>query len=251
MQMQKEIHLSGTDLINMVQLRPEDIGDYVLIPGPMDRLQAILKKIKDPTRNFSFMEYMMYTGFYDGLKVTTINGGRFSPDSAIITEICVAAKAKNIIRLGSCGALSPEIKIGDFIVVTGVLRGDGVTPSYVDNNFETKASEEITNSLVKSAQKLNARVHQGIVWTTDALLRETREAVEDKRQKGAIAVDMVCSSMLTIAQLNNIRAGAILAVSDNLITGEMGFINPLYYMSEQKMIDITFDTVKTLNTLSV
>ena len=246
MQMKKDVHLTGSDLANMVQLRPEDIGDYVLIPGPMDRLQAILKKIEEPTRNFSFMEYMMYTGTHDNIKVTAINGGRFSADSAIITEIACSAKAKNIIRLGSCGAISEDIKIGDLIVVTGVIRGDGVTPYYVDEKFETKSDEAITKALVESAKKLGSKVHKGLVWTTDALLRETREIIEDKRKKGAIAVDMVCSSMLTIAQLNNVKAGAILAVSDNLITGEMGFVNPMYYMSEQKMIDVAFDVVKTL-----
>jgi uridine phosphorylase len=247
MQMQKEIHLTGKDLAGMVQLRPQDIADYVLIPGPMERLQAILKKMKQPMRNFSFMEYMMYTGSFEGMRVTAVNGGRFSADSAIISEIACSAGAKNIIRLGSCGALSPDIKIGDLIVVTGVIRGEGVTPYYVDEKFQTKSDETITKVLVESAKKLGANVHKGLIWTTDALLRETREIVEEKRKKGAIAVDMVCSSMLTIAQLNNVKAGAILAVSDNLITGEMGFINPLYYMSEQRMIDVAFDTIKTLN----
>ena len=62
MQMQKEVHLTGKDLTQMVQLRPEDVGKYAIVPGPKDRLEVLIKKIENPVRNFSFMEYTMYTG---------------------------------------------------------------------------------------------------------------------------------------------------------------------------------------------
>ena len=89
-------------------------------------------------------------------------------------------------------------------------------------------------------------IHRGKAWTTDALLRETREIVEAKRKEGARVVDMVSSTLLTIAQTYNIKAGSILAVSDNVITGEMGFMNPLYYMAESNILKIALATVKKL-----
>ena len=64
MQMQKEIHLTGRDLTEMVQLRPQDVAKYALVPGPKDRLEVLIKKLESPVRNFSFMEYTMYTGTY-------------------------------------------------------------------------------------------------------------------------------------------------------------------------------------------
>ena len=70
--------------------------------------------------------------------------------------------------------------------------------------------------------------------------------MEAKRKEGAMAVDMVSSAMLTIAQTYNVKAGAILAVSDNVVTGEMGFMNPLYYMAEAKVIEISLEAVKRL-----
>jgi purine-nucleoside phosphorylase len=89
-------------------------------------------------------------------------------------------------------------------------------------------------------------IHRGKAWTTDALLRETREIVEAKRKEGARAVDMVSATLLTIAQTYNIKAGSILAVSDNVITGEMGFMNPLYYMAESNILKIALEAVKKL-----
>ncbi|MFA5410865.1 MAG: hypothetical protein WC321_03275 [Candidatus Omnitrophota bacterium] len=247
MQMHKEVHLTGKDLTQMVQLRPQDVGKYAIVPGPKDRLDVLMKKLENPMKNFSFMEYTMYTGIYQGIKITAINGGRFSTDTSITTEVMCNAGIQDIIRIGTCGALDEKIKVGDLIVVDKVIRGDGVTPYYVDKNFETKADKKLADTLYEVAKGMGITVHRGTTWTTDALLRETREIVEAKRKEGAIAVDMVSSTLLTICQTYNIRAGSILAVSDNVITGEMGFMNPLYYMAEAHLISIALETVKKLD----
>ncbi len=246
MEMQKPIHLTGKDLTDMVQLRPQDVGKWAIIPGPKDRMEVLTKKLKDAVKNFSFMEYTMYTGEYEGIKITTINGGRFSADTAITTEVVCNAEIKNIIRIGTCGALDEKMQIGDLIVVDSVIRGDGVTPYYVDEKFITTPDKKLTDTLIEVAKGMGSQVYTGKVWTTDAILRETREVVETKRKEGAIAVDMVSSCLLTISQLYNVKAASILAVSDNVITGEMGFMNPLYYMAETKLIEIALQTIKKL-----
>jgi len=244
--MQKEVHLTGKDLTDMVQLRPQDVGKYAIVPGPRDRLEALIKKLENPVKNFSFMEYTMYTGNYQGIKITGINGGRFSTDTSITTEVICNAGIKNIIRIGTCGALDENMKIGDLFIVDRVIRGDGVTPYYVDKSFQTVADKKISDTLYETAKAIGVNARRGTAWTTDALLRETRQIVEQKRKEGALAVDMVSSTLLTIAQTYNARAGSILAVSDNVISGEMGFMNPLYYMAETKLIEIALETVKKM-----
>lgn len=246
-QMRKDIHLTGRDLMQMVQLRPEDIGKYAIVPGPKERLDGFLKCIENPIKNFSFMEYTMYTGEYSGTKITSINGGRFSADTAITTEILCSAQAGTMIRIGSCGALREDIKIGDLIVVDSALRGDGVTPYYVDDPaFQPESDKALTDALFESAKASGFKTHRGRAWSTDAILRETREYVGKAVDGGAIAVDMVTSVFLTICQLYKIPATAILAVSDHIITGEMGFMDTNYYMAEHAMIGITLDLVKRL-----
>ena len=246
MQMQKDVHLTGKDLTQMVQLRPQDVGKYAIVPGPKDRLDVLIKKIENPVKNFSFMEYTMYTGSYQGIKLTAINGGRFSTDTSITAEVMCNAGIENIIRIGTCGALDENIKVGDLVLVDTVIRGDGVTPYYVDKDFKTVSDKKITDTMFNIAKEKGVNIHRGCAWTTDALLRETREIVEAKRKEGAIVVDMVSSALLTIAQTYKIKAASILAVSDNVITGEMGFMNPLYYMAESKLIEIALETVKRL-----
>ena len=246
MQMQKEVHLTGKDLTNMVQLRPQDVGKYALVPGPKDRLEVLMKKLENPVKNFSFMEYTMYTGNFEGIKLTAINGGRFSTDTSITTEVMCNAGIQNIIRVGTCGSLDENIKVGDLFVVDEVIRGDGVTPYYVDKNFKTVSDKKISDTMYEIAKGMGLNVHRGLCWTTDALLRETREIVEAKRKEGAKVVDMVSSTLLTIAQTYNMTAGSVLAVSETVVTGEMGFMNPLYYMAESNVIKIGLETVKKL-----
>jgi len=246
MQMKKDVHLSGKDLLGMVQVGPGDFGECAVIAGTSERRDAILKNLKNVIKNFSFMEYSFSTGYLDDIKVTVGNGGRFSADSAITSEVICSGGVKYVIRAGSCGAMDEKIQVGDIILVDGVIRGEGVTPYYVKDDFKTVPDNNVLAQLQKTAKQLGVTTHTGPVWTTDALLRETREIVEAKRKQGAIAVDMVSSALLTIAQLNNVKAGSILVVSDNLITGEMGFINPKYYDGENQIIKIALETVKAL-----
>ncbi len=248
--MTRDVHLSGKDLMAMVQLRPQDVGAYAIVPGPKERLDSVVKKMENPVKNFSFMEYNMFTGNVNGTKITAINGGRFGADTAITTEILCNAQVKALIRIGSCGSLRKDIKIGDFIVTTGCVRGDGVSPYYVDNKFVTLPDAGLTQKLTaiaKNAASMGGMtVHEGKVWSTDAILRETKEIVNGVIDQGAIGVDMVSAPFLTIAQLYKIPAVSILAVSDNLITGQMGFINPDYYMAEGMLIQMALELVKQL-----
>ena len=247
MTMQKDVHLTGQDLMGMVQLRPQDIGKYALVPGPKERLDAIVKKIQNPVKNFSFMEYTMYTGDFEGTKITAINGGRFAADTGITTEILCNAQAGTMIRVGSCGALREDIKVGDLIVVDSAISGEGVTPYYVDHSkFKIQSDAGLTKSLTEVAKASGLNVHVGKVWSTDAILRETREVIGKAVNNGAIAVDMVSSVFLTICQLYKIPATVILAVSDNVITGEMGFLNTDYYMAEGSMVGIALNLIKKL-----
>jgi len=246
-EMKKDVHLTGKDLMGMVQLRPEDVGKYAVVPGPKERLDGFMKSIENPIKNFSFMEYTMYTGDFAGTRVTSINGGRFSADTAITTEILCNAQPKAMIRIGSCGALSNDVKIGDLIVIDSALRGDGVTPYYVnDKNYQPASDKKLTDALFEVAKGSGNTVHRGRTWSTDAILRETREHVGNAIKENCIAVDMVTSTFLTICDQYKIPATAIMAVSDHIISGEMGFMDTNYYMAEHAMIGISLDLIKKL-----
>ncbi|HMF47210.1 MAG TPA: hypothetical protein VK603_01110, partial [Candidatus Saccharimonadales bacterium] len=212
--MLKEAHFTPQRMLSMLGLKNDSLGPYALMPGPKDRSELILKTLEDPKKNFTFLDYEMHTGSLDGKRVTVGNGGRYAPDTAITTEILCGAGAQSLIRVGSCGSLQEHIQIGDLVIVTGALRGDGTSRYYVAESFSTIADAGIVAALSKAADALNVRYHLGWIFTTDALIQETPQLIEQLRQQNISSIDMVTSTFLTIAQVRGKKAGAVLAVSD-------------------------------------
>jgi len=241
--MQKHAHLPPEDLLVFFGLKKEDFGAIALVSGDVQRAHACLEKIENPIKNFTFMDYTFWTGTFRGKRVTIGNGGLFSPDSAITTELLCCIGVDTLIRLGSCGALKEDMQVGDFIIADKVIRGDGTTPYYVGDDFVPKADKTMSDQLFSLASK-KTRTHRGPLWTTDALFRETKEIVNPYIEKGAIGVDMIASSFFTIANLYKKKTAAILTVSDNLITGEIGFLDSRFSDAQKKMIDIAFKFVE-------
>ena len=124
------------------RLKSNSLGPYALIPGPKERSETMLKLLDEPQKSFTFLDYEMHTGALDGKRVSIGNGGRYAPDTAITTEILCGAGAESLIRVGSCGSLQDHVKIGDLVIVTGALRGDGTSRYYVAENFSTVADPQ-------------------------------------------------------------------------------------------------------------
>jgi uridine phosphorylase len=244
--MLKEAHFTPQRMLSLLGLKNDSLGPYALMPGPKDRSELILKTLEDPKKNFTFLDYEMHTGSLDGKRVTVGNGGRYAPDTAITTEILCGAGAQSLIRVGSCGSLQEHIQIGDLVIVTGALRGDGTSRYYVAENFSTIADAGIVAALSRAADALNVRYHLGWIFTTDALFQETPELIEQLRQQNISSIDMVTSTFLTIAQVRGKKAGAVLAVSDECLHGKFGFRDSAFFNAEQKTIEVARQALQYL-----
>lgn len=244
--MQKEPHFTPAKMLSLLGVKPASLAPVALIPGPKERSQMLLGILDNPRRDFAFLDYEMHTGSYEGKRVTVGNGGRYAPDTAITTEILCAAGVQSLIRIGSCGALQEQIKVGDLIIVAGALRGEGTSAYYVPKNFSTTSHPDIARALVEAAEALKVRYHVGWVYTTDALFQETPELVAELEQQGVSAIDMVTSAFLTVAQVRGKKAGAILAVSDECLNGKMGFRDPAFQAAEEKMAEVALKAIHFL-----
>lgn len=241
--MQKEAHFTPEKMLSLLGVKPGSLAPIALIPGPKERSQMLLEMLEAPRKNFSFLDYEMHTGAYEGKQLSVGNGGRYAPDTAITTEILCAGGVQSLIRVGSCGSLQQQIKIGDLIIVTGALRGEGTSPYYVPKSFSTTSHTDIVRALREAAQTLNVRHHLGWVYTTDALFQETPQLIAELEQQAVCAIDMVTSAFLTVAQVRGKKAGAILTVSDECVQGKMGFRDPVFLAAEQKMIEVALKAI--------
>ncbi|MGB7950081.1 MAG: hypothetical protein WCH75_20545 [Candidatus Binatia bacterium] len=244
--MVKEPHFTPQKMLSLLGLKQDSLGPYALIPGPKERSQMLLGSLDKPEKNFTFLDYEMHTGTLEGKRVTVGNGGRYAPDTAMTTEILCAAGAESLIRIGSCGSLQDHVKIGDLVIVTGAIRGEGTTTYYVPKSFSTVAHSQIISALRQAAENLRIRYHLGWIFTTDALFQETPALIQELNEQKVSSIDMVTSTFLTITQLRNKRAGAILAVSDECLYGKFGFRDPLFLAAEEKMVDVAQKALRYL-----
>ncbi|MPZ75992.1 MAG: hypothetical protein GEU77_05665 [Deltaproteobacteria bacterium] len=244
--MLKEAHFTPQRMLSMLGLKPDSLGPFALIPGPKERSHLLLELLDNPQKNFTFLDYEMHTGSLEGKRVTVGNGGRYAPDTAITTEILCGAGAQSLIRVGSCGSLQEHVKIGDLVIVTGALRGEGTSSYYVPQNFSTVAHPDIVQALKQASERLKVRYHLGWIFTTDALFQETRELIQQLNQQNVSSIDMVTSTFLTIAQVRKKKAGAILAVSDECLHGTFGFRDPLFLAAEEKIIAVAREALNYL-----
>ncbi len=242
----KEPHFTPQKMLSLLELKTNSLGPYALVPGPKERCQRLLGTLQNSTKNFSFLDYEMHTGTIDGKRVTVGNGGRFAPDTGMTTEILCAAGAEFLIRIGSCGSLQDHVKIGDIVIVTGAIRGEGTTSYYVPKNFSTVAHPDVVSALQKAAESLQIRYHLGRIFTTDALFQETPELIQELNEQNVSSIDMVTSAFLTIAQLRQKKAGAILAVSDECLYGKYAFRDPVFLAAEERIVEVAQKALRYL-----
>lgn len=217
-----------------------------MVPGPRDRAAKLRRALLNPRKALALQDYEMHTGNLGPHRVTVGNGGRYSADTAITTELLCAGGVETLVRVGSCGSLQNTVKVGDIVIATGAVRDDGASRRYVPEDFVTLPHPRVTEALARAAESLKVPVHHGRVFTTDALFLETPELLSELERQQITAIDMVTAAFLTVAQVKNARAGAILAVSDECLTGKLGFRHPLFRQAEEHIAAIALKAVEWL-----
>jgi uridine phosphorylase len=130
--------------------------------------------------------------------------------------------------------LQEHVKIGDLIIVTGALRGEGTSRYYVAQNFSTVAHPEIVEALKRAAESLRVRFHVGWIFTTDALFQETPELIAQLTQQNISGIDMVTSAFLTIAQIRKKRRLPFLPCRMNVYSASSDFVTLCFSKPKRK-----------------
>ena len=142
-----------------------------------------------------------------------------APYAAMILETLIAWGARKILFFGWCGAVSPDVKIGDIIVPTGAIIDEGTSKHYKkDENFCVRPPGQITETIKEALSQRGICFHTGIIWSTDAVYRETCERVKYYQNKDALAVDMELSALFTAGSFREVEVGGVLVVSDEIST---------------------------------
>jgi uridine phosphorylase len=208
-----------------LRVRPGDVGKYVLLPGDPWRVPLMAEYLDGAKEVAHNREYLTYTGFHRGIKISITSTGIGGPSTAIAIEELANVGAEVFIRVGSTGALQEHIEIGDLVIATGAVRNESTSRWYVPEVFPAVPNFEVTRALIEAATELKTKLqfkfHIGIISTDDAFYAETPEFIEDHKKLGVLSLDMESSVIFLISHLRKLRSGSILAVSGNLATGNV------------------------------
>lgn len=159
-----------------IGLKEGDVGEFVILPGDPKRCEKIAQFFENSVKVADRREFVTYTGYLGGVKVSVTSTGIGGPSAAIAMEELVKVGAKTFIRVGTCGGMDINVKGGDVVVATGAIRAEGTSKEYAPIEFPAVANLDVINALVESAKKLGYNYHTGVVQCKDSFLRSTLSA---------------------------------------------------------------------------
>jgi purine-nucleoside phosphorylase len=206
-----------------ISAEPGDFADVVLMPGDPQRAEHIATRfLRDARRVTDVRNMYGYTGSYRDRRVSVMAHGMGIPSCSIYaTELIREYGVTTVIRVGSCGALAPEAKLGDVIIALGASTDSKVNRiRFLDHDFAAIADFGLVERAVKAARDKQIAVRVGNVFSTD-LFYSPQQAMFDILEKmGIVAMEMEAAGLYAVAAEHAVRAVALLTVSDHIRRGE-------------------------------
>ncbi|MBS6160473.1 MAG: uridine phosphorylase [Firmicutes bacterium] len=226
-----------------LQIRKGDVGKYVILPGDPKRCEKIASHFEDAKLVADSREYVTYTGYLEGEKVSVTSTGIGGPSASIALEELVRCGADTFIRVGTCGGMDIEVKGGDLVVATGAIRMEGTSKEYAPIEYPAVADLEVTNALVQAAKELGYSYHTGVVQCKDAFYGqhepETKPVGYELLNKwdawlrmGCKASEMESAALFIVASYLRVRAGSDFLVVGNQEREKAGLENPIVHDTE-------------------
>ena len=137
-----------------------------------------------------------------------------APMAVLCLEKLIALGALRIVLYGWCGSLAQSLRVGDLFMPTDALSEEGTSAHYQPTPLPI--DDTLHRDLLDRLISLGYAPHQGMIWTTDAVYRETREKVASHGARGILAVDMEYAALRTVAAFRGVSLAALMLVSDEL-----------------------------------
>ena len=250
------INYSKDDKQFHIGVGKEDVGEYVILPGDPGRCELIAKYFDNAKLVGDNREYVTYTGYLNGVKVSACSTGIGGPSAAIALEELANIGADTFIRVGTSGAMQIDIKAGDSIIATAAIRNEGTSKEYSPIEYPAVANIDVINALVQAADKLNYPKHIGVVHCKDSFYGQNEPKTKPianellNKWKSYIAMGALCSEMesaalFIVGAYRRVRCGSILLSVHNQERVEAGLDDPISFDIDSP-IKIAIEAIKIL-----
>lgn len=203
-----------------IRVADGDVGKYVLLPGDPGRCESIADYFDQP-RFVSFnREHKVYTGYLGGEKVSVVSTGMGCPSTAIAVEELVKVGCHTFIRVGTSGAMQPDMQVGDIAIINAAIRDEGTSRQYLPIEYPAVADLDVMNALIEASKKLKYTHFVGVSHTKDSFYSEVEPErmpmvsyLKDRWNQwvagGAICSEMEASIVFILGGIYRKRAGAV------------------------------------------
>jgi len=207
------IHLRG---------EPGDYAEACLLPGDPLRAKYIAETFFDSPRQVNSERGMLgYTGTFKGKPVSVQSSGMGCPSAGIVIEELAMLGVKRVVRVGTCGGLQPDLRIGDLIVALSATPADATATHLIGGEpHAPTASWELVHEAVHQAKHLGKPVRVGPIVSSDVFYNPDLGQYQRWSDRGILAVEMEGAILFTAGALKKLLTGCLLIVSDVVVEGE-------------------------------
>ncbi len=206
-----------------INAEADDFAECVLLPGDPLRAKYIAEKFLDKSREVTNLRNMLgYTGEYQGARVSVMGSGMGIPSLSIyVRELISEFGVNKIIRVGSCGAVSPEIKVRDVVIGMGACTDSNVNRiRFKGYDYAAICDYGLLETAVVTARGLSLNVHVGNIFSADLFYTPDTAMFDVMEQYNILGVEMEAAGLYSVAVEFGAKALAICTVSDHIRSGE-------------------------------
>lgn len=212
---------SAKQILPITGLVVGEVTPAVIVCGDPARATKIAAKLEAVQSLTEQREYRAYRGAFQGRELTVCSHGIGAPGAAIAFEELITAGARQIIRVGTCGGIQPDIVSGDLVVATAAVDNTGYGRESLPPGYPASADVSLTYHLQKHAAAIQPRTFSGFVITRDNFYAGVNTLFTPDYKTMAVArvlaVEMECAALFHVANLRGVQAAAILAVDGNVL----------------------------------
>lgn len=249
-------YMNGTGIQYHLRIKEGDVGRYVILPGDPKRVPLIASMLDNATLVADSREYVTYTGYLDGTKVSVTSTGIGGPSAAIAMQELVKCKADTFLRMGTCGGIELSVMGGDAVIATGAVRMEGTSCEYAPIEFPAVANYDVVSACKETAERLGLKHHLGIVQCKDSFYGQHDPSLmpvsyqllqkwEAWKRLGVLASEMESAALFTVASYLRVRCGSVFFVVGNQEREALGMDNPKLHDTTE-VARLAVESIRTL-----
>ena len=200
-----------------------DIAQTVLMPGDPLRAKFVAENYLQDVTCFNTVRNMLgFTGTYNGKKVSVMGGGMGIPSIGIYSyELFHFYGVEQIIRIGSAGGLSDDVRVHDLVMGMGACTDSNYASQFgLPGAFAPVADFGLLRSAVHAAESRGISYKVGNLVSSDVFYTDNFNVNEAWKKMGCLAVEMEAAGLYMNAARCGKKALCLVTVSDHIFTGE-------------------------------